>query len=712
MQYRPDIDGMRAIAVLGVLFYHAGLGFPGGYIGVDVFFVISGFLITTIILNELRNGKFSLIHFWGKRIRRILPAVSLVVLSIIIAGWFLMPPGDYRRLGEQVLTLILLSANFKFWKENDYFDKAADTNPMLHTWSLSIEEQFYLLLPVILFLLFKYNREKWIYPLLWITIIVSFVTSVYMSYTHPKSNFFLLHTRIWELDVGVLIAYHMPKLSRRSADIFSVIGLLGILIPYFIYPEGIKFPGMSALPPVLGAAMLIIAGSQTRIGSELTPSSSYRPLVSNILSLKPLVFIGLISYSLYLWHWPILALQKYLSLDHTQPWIQLLLLASAFVIAWISWRFIEQPFRDRRNFPKEVHIYLVGFVLTLLLALPAASIIASRGAQDRLDPSIRNMYADPGGFRLPRIFKERKDYSSPIKLGRKSPNPANHKQNPRVESTPPPSTETSITNIPQGTTPPLQSTPTTPQDASLPQKSGTRASKSQENIPQIFVWGDSHASAILPAMNQACLDLGISCQASVRAATAPVLDWYYKDKGSIEFNSSVFSKITALAEENPSLIVMLAARWESYFARHKDGSYTAPAGFEEALSTTIQKLRENGIRVLIFKQVASFPFSPPDAYMRALFLGLDTSRIKTSIDENDAKMKDANSFFDDLKSTDVILFDPNRILADEKGDIFPAQKVDGLWYSIWRDGNHLSRYGSMKLVGEFKSLLDSIAIDQ
>lgn len=654
MQYRPDIDGMRAIAVLGVMFFHAGLGFPGGYVGVDVFFVISGFLITSIILNDLRNQRFSMIHFWGKRIRRILPAVSLVVLFILVVGWLIMGPRDYKRLGEQVLTLIILAANIKFWKENDYFDKAADTNPMLHTWSLSIEEQFYLFLPVILLLLFKFNRERWIYPLLWITITLSLVGSIVISQSHPRANFFLIPTRIWELDVGALLAFRMPTLSRRSANIFSIVGLSGILIPYFAYPQGITFPGISALPPVLGAAMIIIAGTQKGSIAEIGSDSNFRPLITKLLSIKPLVFIGLISYSLYLWHWPILAFQKFLYLDSSNIWIQLLLLISATVIAWISWRYVEQPFRKRSNFQKTYKVYIAGAVMTLLLLLPASYIATTKGVEKRIDKSMRQMYQEDVASPFRHIITQRnrdimihgKDPSAPILLG------------------------------------------------------------SPGEIPQIFVWGDSHTAALLPGLDVAFKELGIPGQATTMGGVPPVLNWYYRLEDTKEYNQKIFERICMIHESNPSLIVIMAARWESYFENAVPR--VAPPGFREALSDTIQKLRENGIKIIIFKQVPSFGYSPPDMYMGASLFGINTSKFKTSLEEHSRRMAVINRYFESLQSDSILLFDPNPYLARENGDIVPVEVVDGIWHSLWADDNHMSKYGSLKLVSGIKKLMSDV----
>ena len=271
--YRPDIDGLRAIAVLGVVFFHAGLGFPGGYAGVDVFFVISGFLITSLILKELRQGTFSLLGFWERRARRILPALTVVVVAILIAGWFFLLPADYEVLGKQIVALAALSSNIKFWWETGYFATSAEEKPLLHTWSLSLEEQFYLLIPLLLWFLFRLRKSSWVAPVLFLGAIASFTLSVIGSYRAPSATFFLLPTRAWELAAGSLLAFVQPIPQPRLRTLIAWLGLAAILGPLFFYAPGIRFPGLTALPPVAGAALLIWSGLRPP-SSDLRPPSS------------------------------------------------------------------------------------------------------------------------------------------------------------------------------------------------------------------------------------------------------------------------------------------------------------------------------------------------------------------------------------------------------------------------------------------------------
>ncbi|MEO0017973.1 MAG: hypothetical protein RLZZ522_1256 [Verrucomicrobiota bacterium] len=263
--------------MLGVVLFHAGLAFPGGYAGVDVFFVISGFLITSLLIKELRQGTFSLLDFWERRARRILPALAAVTAVIIAAGWFILLPADYETLGKQVIALIALSSNIKFWRESGYFATEAEVKPLLHTWSLSLEEQFYLLIPLLLALLFRIRKANWIVPTLLLGSVISFALSVYGSYRAPAANFFLLPPRAWELGVGSLLAFAPPLPQPRLRTLLAWLGFIAILVPFCCYPHGIRFPGLTALPPVAGAALLIWSGFQLPTSNFQLPTSVSEP---------------------------------------------------------------------------------------------------------------------------------------------------------------------------------------------------------------------------------------------------------------------------------------------------------------------------------------------------------------------------------------------------------------------------------------------------
>jgi peptidoglycan/LPS O-acetylase OafA/YrhL len=262
-KYRPDIDGLRAVAVLAVLFFHADLGCPGGYVGVDVFFVISGYLITGLILKELESGRFKLAAFWERRIRRILPALALVIVSCLAVGWFLFLPVNYQELGESVVAQGLLSSNIHFWMKTGYFGQAAEVKPLLHTWSLAVEEQFYLLFPFVVIGV-SYLSRRFLVPVILLLSSVSFGLSVYYAYWEPMLNFYLLPTRTWELLAGAflsVIATQAPPVWLKTrlnwVGILALFCLLAIAFVVFLRIRNSRFAGLAAFLPCAGAALAL-----------------------------------------------------------------------------------------------------------------------------------------------------------------------------------------------------------------------------------------------------------------------------------------------------------------------------------------------------------------------------------------------------------------------------------------------------------------------
>ena len=359
LDYRPDIDGLRAIAVLAVIGFHA---FPawvrGGFVGVDVFFVISGYLISTILLAGMERGSFRFSQFYMRRIRRIFPALIVVLLACMVAGWFLLFSFEYKALGKHVAGSAAFVSNFVLWNEAGYFDNAAATKPLLHIWSLGIEEQFYIVWPLLLYLVWK--RKAATLSLLLLLLTFSFTFNVLSS--DPAADFYSPLTRFWELMAGAVLAYlslHWEdlaaifgKLPRPAFQIIgagaaresitrnatTVIGLLLIVTTVLTVDETMKFPGWWALPPVVGTFLMIASGPHTWINNKLLAS-------------RGLVAIGLISYPLYLWHWPLLSFMRIV--DGTAPSSAAAVLAIllSFALAWLTYLLVEKPLRFGKSGP-------------------------------------------------------------------------------------------------------------------------------------------------------------------------------------------------------------------------------------------------------------------------------------------------------------------------------------------------------------------------
>jgi peptidoglycan/LPS O-acetylase OafA/YrhL len=335
LKYRPDIDGLRAVAVLAVICFHTDLpGFPGGFVGVDVFFVISGYLITSIILKEYRQKRFSVINFYERRIRRIFPALFPVIAFTVAGSAFLFDAKAFNDFGKSVTATTLFSSNMLFCRHSGYFDAPSLYKPLLHTWSLAVEEQFYILFPLFVGFIHKYQKERY-RPWILAIVMLSFAASIWGMQHKPTRAFFLVQYRAWELLAGSAIALGIfPKPSSPLVEnILAITGLGLILYSIGWYSPSTPFPGYAALPPVLGAA-LIIQGNQ-----------SGKTMVNRILSFRPLVFIGLISYSLYLWHWPIVVFAKYLMFRSMNGYDSAIIIAVSLGMATLSWKYIEQPFR-------------------------------------------------------------------------------------------------------------------------------------------------------------------------------------------------------------------------------------------------------------------------------------------------------------------------------------------------------------------------------
>ena len=379
MKHRSDIDGLRSVAILPVLAFHAGVKqLSGGFVGVDVFFVISGFLIGTMILTELDQGRFSIANFYSRRFRRILPALTAVLLAAAVAGAFILYPVRLVEFGRSMIAAALSVSNIYFQLTSGYFDPPSATKPLLHTWSLSVEEQFYLVLPPLLILTRKFFLRHLKLAII-VLAAISFVASAIGAYKATTFTFYELPTRAWELLLGVLVGMYAPPAWRFVREGLVAGGLALIVAAILVFKEGMHFPGAAALLPCVGAAMVIWGGSA---GSTLA---------GRVLSLWPLTFIGLISYSLYLWHWPVIVYYQMLSERPLTAMDTAVVIAVSVVLATLSWRFVERPFRS--GAPSRPAVF--GTAAVAISACVAAGLfsLATQGLPSRFSPSINRVGA-------------------------------------------------------------------------------------------------------------------------------------------------------------------------------------------------------------------------------------------------------------------------------------------------------------------------------
>lgn len=360
MKYRTEIDGLRALAVVPVILFHAGFElFSGGFVGVDVFFVISGYLITTILVDDIENNRFSIVNFYERRARRILPALFFVMLVCIPFAWMWMIPSQMKGFSQSLVAVSLFASNILFWRESGYFDTAAEEKPLLHTWSLAVEEQYYVLFPVFLLFAWRFRKDR-VFWMIVVMAVISLILSEWGWRNKATANFYLAPTRAWELFAGSIAAFVVQKHGVQKSDVLSLLGLAAIVFAIFAYDESTPFPSVFALVPVVGVVLLVLFAEK-------------ETLTAKLLSTKAFVGVGLISYSAYLWHQPLFAFARIRLLEEPSEVLMVILSVSSLVLAVASWKYIETPFRRKTGFFSNKKIVFlmstVGLIVFFLLGV-------------------------------------------------------------------------------------------------------------------------------------------------------------------------------------------------------------------------------------------------------------------------------------------------------------------------------------------------------
>jgi peptidoglycan/LPS O-acetylase OafA/YrhL len=397
-KYRPDIDGLRAVAVLSVVWFHAfPLKVRGGFIGVDIFFVISGFLISTIIFSNLENERFSIAEFYSRRIKRIFPALIIVLLWCLTVGWFTLFVDEFKQLGKHLMGGAGFVSNFVLWYESGYFDTAAESKVLLHLWSLAIEEHFYIFWPLLLAFVWK---THWSFLVITLSIAsISFLFNIYYSNTNLIADFYSPISRFWELMIGGLLAYialHKPNWNKKCQNLQSLIGCLLLLVGLLFINRDREFPGWWALLPTMGTFFVISAGTNAYINNK-------------ILSSKLLVWIGLISYPLYLWHWPILSFLHILEGAILSRTARILAIFISIVLAWLTYQFVEKPLRFGEHGKIKTIALFTSMCLILIVGLLANQVVRPRNAN--ISEELQRFVSALGDFEYPNGLKR---YSTDI----------------------------------------------------------------------------------------------------------------------------------------------------------------------------------------------------------------------------------------------------------------------------------------------------------
>ena len=636
--YRPEIDGLRAIAVLAVILFHASLGVSGGFIGVDVFFVISGFLITSLIIKDLESGNFTFIGFWERRARRIIPASVVLVLAVLSAGYFLLLPSDYINLSKSGLWQAVFGANFYFWRTTNYFAGAAEEQPLLHTWSLAVEEQFYLFFPILLFLIFRFRpfgRRKLLLLLFSFGLISGLALSIIAVSRMPGSAFYLLPTRAWEMLCGSVVAVlPPPPLFRRWREALGGIGLAAILAPCFLYSKQTPFPGLAALPPCLGTALFIWASH---------PLAGASPLISaQLLSTRPFVFIGLISYSLYLWHWPFFAFSAYWALEPPSLPLRLGLAFAGFLMAVVSWRFVETPFRQRR-LGESRHSIFIWASLGLMASITISMLVIS-------------------GAGFPERF-------SAVTLTLDSAKEEALREH--------------------------QITPLVSIKDAVSQQFPRLGAPSPAAVA-LMVWGDSHARSILPAADQLGREMDKGVLTAWHSSNAPVLDYtppthnknFSLGTESTKFNSAILNFISSHRINH----VLLAARWSVYFEDENNPNLNIEKGrFGRLLVETVRQIREAGCHPWILMEVPNHLSSVPKALVVKELFAYDISRFLATPKTLEAQNRLMSALIPALEAAGADIIDVSKwLIAPSLQSYQMAHEGFPLYY----DRHHLTQYGA------------------
>ncbi len=557
LTYRPEIDGIRAIAVLAVVLFHAGFGIPGGFVGVDIFFVLSGYLITSLILKELNNGSFSMVDFWERRVRRIAPALAAVIVASAVGAWGILLSRDLERFGGTLLAQSTFISNIYFWLyEGNYFSGLSKEKPLLHTWSLAVEEQFYLFIPIILYATFRYLgwRQRKIFGLLALLCVGSLVSAALalsvkelVRYRAVSGAYYLLPFRAWEMLLGSLLA-GMPShwFPQRKAvrEVVSALGLGAMIWPCFAYTSKTVFPGVAALPPCLGAALVIWANTAGK-----TQSSARLTVCGRFLASRPLVAVGLISYSLYLWHWPLLAYAAYLM--ESSVWVRggLVLLAGALATA--SWKWVETPFRRRTVCATRSSLFWWFGAFSVLCLLFGSLCIWNNGFPGRF----KGLHAvnDQLAYRYHLIMHQAE--ARPGGLG------GGYRQ--------------TLKDLQKDTLP-------------------TIGSQAKEREITFLLWGDSHALAleeiVARILRKADAKGGVVITAGI-----PVLRGFPPTNRPI--SEEIASALIAYLHRHPQIRnVLWVGYWSNYQSMDKEA-------FQKAFGETLEALRGRGVNVWVLKGI-------------------------------------------------------------------------------------------------------------
>jgi peptidoglycan/LPS O-acetylase OafA/YrhL len=634
LKYRAEIDGLRALAVVPVILFHAGFElFSGGFVGVDVFFVISGYLITTILIEDIENKRFSIINFYERRARRILPALFFVMLVCIPFAWMWMLPGQMKDFSQSLVAVSLFASNILFWRESGYFAADAEEKPLLHTWSLAVEEQYYVLFPIFLILAWRFGKNR----VFWMIVVMAAISLLFSEWgwrNVATANFYLAPTRAWELFSGSITAFIVQKKGVRKNNLLALVGLAAIVFSIFYYDETTPFPSVYTLVPVLGVVLLVLYAEKGTFAAKL-------------LSTKVFVGIGLISYSAYLWHQPLFAFARIRSLEHPSSILMSILSLLALILAYITWRYIESPFRLKK-------VKVIGMKKVFVFSSFGLVSYFSFGLFGHVTNGIES--------RVPQEVSDIEKAGQPV--------------NPKCLSE-------KINNCLMG---------------------------NGDSLEKFILVGDSHAGRYSYILEKIALERNHNIRVISGSWCAPLINWKVREN-EVAPNSDCFpsmeNEIRKLAQTSVNTIV-LAAEWGNYTQGYRHGSKTTnyeysgsgkleeitiSQSFSKAFRDTVSFLVANNKRVVIISPLPEYKFNVPNALAKAYWFDSDMQFLSLPLNEYQKRNFEfyttlENELFTNLSTLYVESFFCNQV---------SCPPYDENYMPFYSDGNHLSTTGLTKV---------------
>ncbi|MBL1146989.1 MAG: acyltransferase [Pseudomonadota bacterium] len=644
MTYHSFIDGLRAIAVMAVILFHFDSQLlSGGFIGVDIFFVISGFLITGVLTVNFPEKRVSIADFYERRARRILPALTVMAVLSTIAAVALLMPHDLDLYGRSLFGIAIFASNFTFLGDVGYFESSAMIKPLLHTWSIAVEEQFYIIFPIVILLAQSFGAQKRrnLIAGIFVLFLVSLGMNLVFIRDYPEASFYMLHTRAWELLAGALLCLYLQHVSlkKTAAEAISLIGFILMLSGIFLYDRTVPFPGAAAIPPCLGTVLLIWGNVQ------------YKTWLNRFLSNRIFVGIGLISYGLYLYHWPLLVYVHY-TLNRAPDLMEItVLMAAVFALATLSYFLIENPVRRRKWITSRKAVFLTSLAALSLTAVCGGIGSKTDGLPTRFAGSTLQ-YVTTNQEQAPRDC-----------ISRKADQLTGH---------------------------PL-----------------CKIGDLSKEKPSFMIWGDSHGRAMGHVTSLLGEKHGVSGWNAYYGGCSPVLDllrvdFPHKYRCKI-FNDAVLDVI----KEDNIKYVALVGRWDAILGWEENSietildnkfglttengkELTDIAAFAHAFEKTVNALTARGIHVYVVKQVPPFLYDVPSVLAKYDRFGKDMTGLKRPYDEVIKRRAAIENVFETVQSPLVTYIDPLEVFCPDKKSCLPMADER----SLYADNNHLSYYGA------------------